>query len=216
MNTKIGDEVYVKCFNKKLRIENLFVTEDEEVRYVYQISYQGITYILKGFKIQVEFDPENRKSAESLKQNLMQMSEVFQEYYFAKAASLVNPHIVKPLSLGLTVELAKDRILSSYLDVKIILEHGGLALNKLQPTTIEQTYNLMRQSANGLLLLHNLEIAHLDIKPANMVYDDKKDLLKIVDIKSAFGSSNRKRLAATTTVNLKGKVTAYTPEFAYG
>ena len=71
----------------------------------------------------------------------------------------------------------------------------------------------MRQSANALLLLHNLEIAHFDIKPANMVYDAKKDLLKIVDMGSAFGASNRKKLGATT-VSLKGKVTAFTPEFA--
>jgi len=89
----------------------------------------------------------------------------------------------------------------------------GVDLNKLQSATIEQTYNLMRQSANALLLLHNLEIPHFDIKPTNMVYDTKKDLLKIVDMGNAFGSSNRKRFAATTE-NLKEKVTGFTPEFA--
>ena len=52
----------------------------------------------------------------------------------------------------------------------------------------------MRQSANALLLLHNIEIAHFDIKPANMVYDAKKDLLKIVDMGNAFSSSNRRRI----------------------
>jgi len=214
MGNKIGNEVYVKRFDKKLKIENVFVVGGKGTRYVYQISYEGTTYILKGFKIQVEHvDPEDKNSVKIFEQNLMKMSEVFQEYHFARAASLINIHVAKPLSLDLAVELAKDRISSSYLHMQMIFEYGGVALDKLQPTTIKQTYNLMRQSANALLLLHNLEIAHFDIKPANMVYDTKKDLLKIVDMGSAFGGSNKKRLGATT-VTLEGKVTTFTPEFA--
>jgi len=138
---------------------------------------------------------------------------VFQEYHFGRAASLINPHVAKPLSLNLTVESAKDQASLSYLHIQIIFEHDGVALSELQPIAIEQTYNLMRQSANALLLLHNFEIAHFDIKPANMVYDAKKDLLKIVDMGSAFGNSSRKKLAATT-VNLETKVTSATPEFS--
>jgi len=214
MDNKIGNEVYVKQFGKNLKIEDVFMVGDEGGRYVYQISYQETTYILKGFKIQVEhLDPEDKRSAKTFEQNLMQIGEVFQEYYFARATSLINPHVAKPLSLDLTVELTKDPTSFSYLHVQIIFEYGGVALDKLQLTTIEQIYNLMRQSANALLFLHNLEIAHFDIKPASMVYDAKKDLLKVVDMGSAFGSSNRKRLGATT-VNLEGKIRSATPEFA--
>ena len=136
MDKKIGNEVYIKHFEKKLKIENVFVVGGEGARYVYQISHEGTTYILKGFKIQVEHvDPEDEKSAEAFEQNLMEMSEVFQEYYFAKAASLINPHVAKPLSLDLIVELAKDRISYSYLHVQMIFEYGGVALDKLEPPT---------------------------------------------------------------------------------
>ena len=138
MDTKIGSEVYVKHFGKRQNIENVLMVEDKEARYAYQISYQGTTYILKGFKIQLEYvNLENKRSIEISEQNLMQMSEIFQECYFARAASLINLHIAKPLSLNLTVELAKDRTSLSYLDVQIIFEHGGIGLNKFQPTTIE-------------------------------------------------------------------------------
>jgi len=192
----------------------VFRIGDEETKYVYQISYQGTTYILKGFKIQVEHvNPEQRTSAKIFEENLIQISEIFQQYHFIRATSLITPHIAKPLSLDSTVELAKSRASHSYLHVQIIFEYGGVALNKLQPTTIEQTYNLMRQSANALLSLHNLGIAHFDIRPTNMVYDDKKDLLKIVNMWSAFGGSNRKELAATT-MSLEEKVRNFTPEFA--
>jgi len=214
MGNKIGNEVYVKHFGKELKIEDVFLIEDKEARYVYKISYQGTTYILKGFKIQVGYiNPEDRRSVETFEQNLMQMSKVYQEYYFARAASLINPHVAKPLSLNSIVESAKDRAPFSYLHVQIIFEYGGVALNKLQPTTIGQTYNLMRQSINTLVFLHNVGIAYFDIKPANMVYDAKEDLLKIIDMESASDGSNRKTLAATTA-NLERKVTSATPEFA--
>jgi len=108
----------------------VFVVGDEGARYAYQISYEGTTYILKSFKIQVE--PEDRKSVETFEQNLMQMGGVFHKYHFARAASLI-----KPLSLDLTLELAKDRISPSYLHVQMIFEYGGVALDKLQPATIK-------------------------------------------------------------------------------
>ena len=199
MYNKIEDDVYVKHFDLRLDIEKKLTVDDSGDRYIYQIRYQETTYILKGFKIQIEhLNPQDGTSIENFERNLMQINEVFQEYHFARAASLINPHIAKPLSLDLAVELLEDRVSFSYLHIQIIFEHGGVELNKLRPITIEQTYNLMRQSANGLFLLHNIGIAHLDIKPDNMVYDEKKDLLKIIDMGSAFSSSNREKLAATT------------------
>ena len=215
MNPEIGSEVYVKHFNKKLKIENVFVVGNEDEKYVYQIGYGKDTYILKGFRIHLEHvDPEDKKSLELFVQNLEQISEIFQEYHLARAASLISPHIASPLSLDFVVDMTKDRASLSHLHIQIIFEYGGVALNELQLTTIEQIYNLMRQSANALFLLHSLEITHFDIKPANMVYDARKDLLKIVDMGSAFGGFNQKRLGATTTVNLEGKVRSATLEFA--
>jgi len=214
MNTKIENEVYVKHFGKNLKIENDFIPGNEESRYVYHISYKENTYILKGFRIPIEqFNPEDERSADFFVKSLEQISEILQEYHFARAASLISPHIASPLYLDLMVDMAKDKTSFSYMHIQIIFEYGGVALSKLQPTTIKQTYNLMRQSANALLLLHNLEIAHLDIKPDNMVYDTKKDLLKIVDMGSAFGGSNRRRVGATTK-ELEKKVTSTTQEFA--
>ena len=52
----------------------------------------------------------------------------------------------------------------------------------------------MRQSANALFLFHNLNIAHFDIKPGNIMYDESKGLLKIIDMGNAFGRINQKQL----------------------
>jgi len=214
MNSNIVSEVYVKHFDKNLRIENQLKLGDSEERYVYQISYKGDSYVLKGSRIQVEhLDSSSERSIKRFIENLEQISKIIQEYHFARAASLINPHIVKPLSLDFMVDVAKGPSPLSYLHIQIVFEHGGLSLDRGEPMTIAQIYNLMRQSANALYALHNLEIAHFDIKPANMVYNCRKDLLKIVDMGSAFGSSRQKRFAATTE-RIDNKVKTATPEFA--
>ena len=212
--SKIANEVYVKHFGIKLEIENHFVFRDEGARYVYQISYEETAYILKGFRIRIDqINPQNEKSAELFMQSLEQINEVLQEYHLARVASLINPHIVKPLSLDFMIDVAKDSGSFPYLHIQIIFEHNGIALDELQSMTITHIYNLMRQSANALYMLHNLEIGHFDIKPANMVYDGRKDLLKIIDMGSAYGSSNQKKFGSTTKTLAK-KVTSFTPEFA--
>jgi len=207
-------KVYVQHFNEKVEITEKFAVGNEEERYVYQIIRQDINYILKGFRIQLEqLNPENKETAKSFKKSLELISQVFQEFHYSKAACLLNPHIAAPLFLDFTIELPEDKVSCSYMHIQIIFEYAGIALNNLKPTGIELTYNLMRQSANALFLLHNLGIVHFDIKPANMVYDEKKDLLKIVDLGSAFGRSKQKSLTATT-VNLADKVRSFTRGFA--
>jgi len=206
-------KVYVQHFDEEVKIEEKFPVGNEEERYVYQISHKDKTYILKGFRIQLrQLNPDNKETVKFFEESLIQISEVFQEFHFSRAANLLNPHIAAPLFLDFKIELPKNRASCFWMHIQIIFEYGGIALGELRPTGIELTYNLMRQSANALFLLHNLGIAHLDIKPDNMVYDEEKDLLKIVDMGSAFGRSNQKSLSATT-VNLVGKVRTATREF---
>ena len=134
-------------------------------KYVYQMSYKGDIYISKRFKIHLEHpNPKDKTS-------LIQISEVFQEYYFARVASSLNPHIAAPLFMDFTVDLAEDKMSYSYIHIEIIFEHGGTSLSSMQSTTLELTYNLIRQSANALFQLDNR----------------RKDLLKITGMGSIFG-----------------------------
>jgi len=214
MEQKIKTKVDVKHFGGPVIIEKEFEVGSPDERYVYQIKHQNKSYILKGFKIQLEhLDPEDDSSAEFFTASLIQISEVFQEYYFSLTISPFNPHIAAPLAIDYKIEVAKKKELESYMYIEVIFEHAGIPLSNIKSLTIELTYNLMRQSANALFLLHNFGIAHFDIKPSNLVYDSKKDLLKIIDMGSAFGRGNKSRLAATTK-KLKEKVREATLEFA--
>ena len=64
MGQSTGNYVYSKYFDTRVNVEKKFVVENPEERYINQILYQGTSYILKGFKIQLEhLDPEEKESA---------------------------------------------------------------------------------------------------------------------------------------------------------
>jgi len=209
---KVKNTVYVQHFGEEIKIERKFPVGDKKERYVYQISHQDTTYILKGFKIELkQLRPKDEETIESFKKSLLQISEAFREFHISRAASLLNPHIAAPLFLDFEVEFPEDDVSCSYMNIQIIFEHGGTPLDQLRPIGIELTYNLMKQSAHALSLLHKFGIAHLDIKPSNMVYDEDKKLLKIVDMGSAFVRPNQKTFGVT---NFEGEVRSITKEFA--
>jgi serine/threonine protein kinase len=61
-------------------------------------------------------------------------------------------------------------------------------------------------------MLHDIGMVHFDIKPANMVYDRNSDILKIIDMGSAFGTATRKKVTGTT-LSFNEKMRTVTLEF---
>jgi serine/threonine protein kinase len=61
-------------------------------------------------------------------------------------------------------------------------------------------------------MLHDIRMTHFDIKPANMVYDKNSDMLKIIDMGSAFGDLRKDVTSSTSTFNRKLRST--TPEYS--
>jgi len=212
--TKIRTNVDLKCFNQKVKIEGEMSVDDSGEKYIYKVSHKGVFYVLKGYKIQIEhLVPGNKRSANSFKNSIILISEVFQEYFFARIASLFNAHFAKPLLLDHTIELAENGFSGSYMYIEVIFEYAGTRLDKLASVTLNDTYNLMRQSANALTFLHEIGITHFDIKPANMAYDKESDMLKIIDMESAFGAVTKKKITGTIRI-LDGEIRSITPEYS--
>ena len=91
------------------------------------------------------------------------------------AAKLTHPNIVTAYDAGeangmlfLVMEFVDGRDLSSH-----IVKHGPLAL--------EQTLNVVLQTARGLAYAHGLGIVHRDIKPSNLLVNRDK-VVKILDM----------------------------------
>jgi len=211
---RIRTEVDLKCFNQRVRIEGDMSVSNLDEKYVYKVSHNNVFYVLKGYKIQIEhLIPGNRASADSFKNNIIIISEVFQEYFFARIASVFNPHFAKPLLLDYIIQLAENKFSASYMYIEIIFEYAGTGLDKLGPITFNDAYNFMRQSANALTLLHEIGMVHFDIKPANMVYDKSSDILKIIDMESAFGAVTKRKVTETIRT-FSGEIRSVTPEYS--
>ena len=211
---KIKTEVDLKLFNQRVKIEASMSVIDSDEKYTYKVSHQGVFYVLKGYKIHIEhLIPGKEVAANSFKNSIGEISEVFQEYYFAWIASLFNPHFAKPLFLDYTIELAENEYSGSYMYIEIIFEYAGTSLNKLGPVTFNDAYNLMRQSANALTLLHDIAMVHFDIKPDNMVYDKNSDILKIIDMESASGAVTKKKVTGIIRT-FSGEIRSTTLEYS--
>eukprot|EP00826_Nyctotherus_ovalis_P034081 TRINITY_DN2796_c0_g1_i16.p1 TRINITY_DN2796_c0_g1~~TRINITY_DN2796_c0_g1_i16.p1 ORF type:complete len:827 (-),score=170.35 TRINITY_DN2796_c0_g1_i16:64-2544(-) len=183
MEDKIPRSIFVIHFSTETKIVKYLTTSSSKQNRTYQIIHKDTNYTLKDFRIQLNYiDSQNAESVAQFKDSMSQISEIFQEYHLTRTVCLFNPHVIQPLSLDYEIEVAKDTTSCSCMHVQIVSEYGGVSLNELKPTETKLVYALMHQSARALSLLHNLSIAHLDIRPSNMVYDSAKNMMKLANI----------------------------------
>eukprot|EP00826_Nyctotherus_ovalis_P001047 TRINITY_DN10118_c0_g3_i2.p1 TRINITY_DN10118_c0_g3~~TRINITY_DN10118_c0_g3_i2.p1 ORF type:complete len:778 (+),score=114.37 TRINITY_DN10118_c0_g3_i2:48-2336(+) len=199
---KIRTEVDLKLFSQQAQITQVLPTVSIS-QYIYQIVHNNATYILKGYIIPLApFDPSNPKSVQSFKAAISHISDIFQDYSTAKAAGFFSPHILKPLLMDYAVEVQDDECC---MYVEIIEEYGGVELDKIKPVSVKLGYDLMRQAAKALALVHSMEKMCVGVKPEKMVYSEEKRLLKL-DI-----SSIQAKLADKATTSEEASGLKYTP-----
>ena len=56
-----------------------------------------------------------------------------------------------------------------------------LVERKYFPYSLETTQMVAKETANGLLFMHNSGIIHCDIKPENLIFDESMKIVKIID-----------------------------------
>jgi serine/threonine protein kinase len=193
---------------------NIIRKVEEETRYIYELTCNGKSYILKGYSIHIEhLDPTNQESRGRFMKTLWEVGEVFQEYCFAKVGSVFNEHFVKPLIMDYNLELATDSNPNSYLFIEMIYEHGGKSLDELGLDNVTEIYNLMQQSADAFNLLHEAAITHINIKPANMIYNRDTDILKIMDMGISHEYDTMSKLYKSTELEekLKSLIPVFSP-----
>eukprot|EP00826_Nyctotherus_ovalis_P051010 TRINITY_DN6333_c0_g1_i6.p1 TRINITY_DN6333_c0_g1~~TRINITY_DN6333_c0_g1_i6.p1 ORF type:complete len:145 (-),score=9.68 TRINITY_DN6333_c0_g1_i6:22-456(-) len=112
---KLRTKVDVNYFGRKVAIDKEFSVGDSNKRYVYQVTHDKIKYIIKGYRIQdtaLELDPpETMKVQRSSRIVLMRSTEytksnlscIIRWYFFGRFACVFNPHLVKFLSLDLSL-----------------------------------------------------------------------------------------------------------------
>jgi len=208
MEKRLKTKAAEKFFgNKKTTVKEEIKTGTQ---YVYEIINQGKHYILKGFIINVvKLESDNPSSKERYLEMIKTIVEICQEYESARLACTFSAHFAKPLILDYEIDTPEHNFPYFVLHIEIVFEYGGVSLDELKGADVNLVYNLMRQSANAISLLHSIGITHLDIKPQNMVYDSKKNLLKVIDMGSSFGYDTIRK-TYNPTININNKIRSYT------
>lgn len=173
MEEKIHTNVDVKHFHEHLKLDKCLVPNNSNPIYVHQATHAGTRLILRGHAICLRSLRKEDGNDAGNSKGSSQAGEVFEEYFLAKALASYSPHVAKPLRLDYAIE-------NERMYVEIIYECGGSPLNELRPMTVEKVYNLMRQSANALLLFRRLGIVEVDAEC--MTYDGWKDVLQFVGL----------------------------------
>ena len=167
----------IKCFNESWNVEKVISVDDYKGNYIYQAKDKDNSYIIKGFKIQL-MDIENRKNSEMSKEGLEQIREIYEEYFFMKAASCLSPYIAKPLAM--------NYITDKYTTIEVILDCTGNTLNNIIPRTLKFLYDLIIPSAKTFSMLYQIGFKHLAIKPSHIMYNYTTNTFKLFQIRTPF------------------------------
>ena len=189
----------------------------KDKKYIYKLTYNMKDYILKGFTLNIPWKGmDYDKYKNGLYKVFKKIHAIYSEYYIAKAASPFNIHISKSLAIDhkLSIQKEDSQELSTYV-IEILQDHGGQPLDQIAKThyPLSQIFNYMYQSACALSFLHHAGIAHMDLKPANMVYDSTDDILRMIDFGSSTSATESIKLHKVTT-HAKNKLRELTVEYA--
>ncbi|MDR3543057.1 MAG: protein kinase [Desulfosporosinus sp.] len=153
-------------------------------KFIFHFIHKAGDYILKQFNYTLPSPPLENGHAESpndaYARGMKDIMHALQEYYFTKCTNAVSPHFVNPLGVDMKATYS-SRTNETSITIEILQEFGGNPL----PTdaSLAEMFGWMVQSANGLMTLHRLKIAHLDIKPANLVLGS--GIVRYIDLGSA-------------------------------
>ena len=180
----------------------------DKSRYVFLITHDSTNYILKGFQFKIP--PRNSRVDEyknALSEFLREIAEIFAEYYITKTASVFCSHFCKFFNIDYKFDLSDNDSDSSLFILEILQEYGGesLAMQIMSKKyTIKEVFNLMYQSASAIAFLHHTGIAHMDLKPDNIVYNKLTDCVKIIDFGISMNYTQSISLREVMTDSIKG------------
>ena len=101
-----------------------------------------------------------------------------------KLLQLNHPNIIKIVGFG--CEGSEQRLYIEYVDGKTLKDYCGLLA-----CNYEKILKIAHQIASGITYLHENNIIHHDLKPANIMIDPKTDEVKIIDFGLSCYTSDR-------------------------
>lgn len=134
-----------------------------------------------------------------------QLEQAKNEFELASKAYKLSKNVVKPIACKTATERAGD-----IAAIESLYEYGGENLIVgLREASSKRIVNVMRKIINVMIILHENNIFHSDLKPTNIVY--KEGTPKIIDFGVSMGLDSHKKIKDTTSGGILGCTEAYSP-----
>eukprot|EP00826_Nyctotherus_ovalis_P038235 TRINITY_DN3572_c0_g1_i3.p1 TRINITY_DN3572_c0_g1~~TRINITY_DN3572_c0_g1_i3.p1 ORF type:complete len:566 (-),score=197.66 TRINITY_DN3572_c0_g1_i3:145-1842(-) len=127
------------------------------------------------------------------------------EFELASKAYKLSKNVTKPIACKTATERAGD-----IAAIESLYEYGGENLIVgLRDASSKRIVNVMRKVVNVMIILHENNIFHSDLKPTNIVY--KEGIPKIIDFGVSMALDSHKKIKDTTSGGIIGFTEAYCP-----
>jgi len=136
---------------------------------IFKISLNnGMMFVLKCFSL-----PENQEK---------KINYITREFYINKTFCNFSGNVVKALDL----RRSKIDLPEKLERLEILYEFSGVDLLKLKNSLkINEILNIINQLIDVLCIMEDAGLAHLDLKPQNITYDQANSVLSLIDFGSA-------------------------------
>eukprot|EP01022_Parablepharisma_sp_SALTPOND_P027060 TRINITY_DN65643_c0_g1_i1.p1 TRINITY_DN65643_c0_g1~~TRINITY_DN65643_c0_g1_i1.p1 ORF type:complete len:810 (-),score=94.04 TRINITY_DN65643_c0_g1_i1:179-2608(-) len=136
---------------------------------------------------------------------------LLQEYTIGKILASISENIVKPIAMK---QIILDR--GKIVRVEMLMEYGGVSLyNIYLKMKRDLVIKIMEQLIGALELMASIGITHLDVKPDNILWNEKTGKVKLID----FGISmacyrSPEAISMIAKAEQKRKILGYTKDYA--
>jgi len=142
--------------------------------------------------------------------SLLKMARCLKEYYINKELEGFSDNIAKVFDIKLIKNITENEIV-----MEILTEYAGTDLAKINPITLHEAFDtIILQLVSALAIMESAGISHLDIKPRNIVYNEKYKTLKIIDFGTAIQFFRNPSYIAHKLEEHDGKVSGFTRVYA--
>jgi len=178
----------------------------------YKLLYQRDSTLkeLRIWKVTLKNDEEYvLKSIRVKRDSKSLIQSIINEYHIGRTLGALSPNVIK------TLDFQKKSLDNEEVVIEILMEYGGVALtslkNRLNHTTVlKMIYELL----NLFELMEKLGVAHFDIKPQNIVWDQKSKKVKLIDFGTSITFYNNPDEAKEPMIKNYSKIIGFTRFYA--